>query len=682
MERSLEARLGVVMYGGVSLAVYENGVAQELFRAVRGHEPISGGGQKLGVYDLLKTLTDTDIVVDILSGTSAGGINGILLGYALANAKDFTRCSSLWCEDGDLMGLMRKPRDEAMNSLLDSTGVYQPALQKAFREMDKHDYGKPYGSEIDLFVTGTNVHGHVYTEFDDQGHAIDVKDHRAVFVLSYRPDRKNEFAAENIDALAKLARITSCFPIAFEPVHVSATDAADKALCRWGRLTEDAYFLDGGVLDNKPFSYAIDAIFGRLASRPVERMLLYIEPDPEHLNNEPLHEMPNVLKAATDALVAIPGYESISSDLQTIAARNSKLQKYKEVVRNILDDKEDMLSKLDSESPATKHIYLQARLSQVRDRVLSGLLKQGGQLRLLNESQRRAVRILVTSFDEFGVEGEETLRDFDVYFRLRRLHFLVCYVLQPAIHASIRVDDVYAEVLHRLNHQINLLEMIQFAAESVIDNSSIPADDLLDDRDSKTRAKEKWIAVQNLLRQVLARTDKLSTVGTREWDKSVSDESRIAQERQSRDVFMTELRRRMDELRQSNGLELKSVIGNLLEETDDQERKILERLEPKQGQLFDLSDEERKLRKRIPDAYRHFKHIDAYLFPLEELGNIGCKDQIRTVRISPNDSRFGIGKDKNVKGKLCGRLLGHFAGFLKRSWRVNDIMWGRLDAVS
>jgi predicted acylesterase/phospholipase RssA len=72
------------MYGGVSLAMYENGVAQELFRATKG-EP----GGKPGPYDLIKALIDSDIVVDVLSGASAGGINGIFLGYALANGKDF-----------------------------------------------------------------------------------------------------------------------------------------------------------------------------------------------------------------------------------------------------------------------------------------------------------------------------------------------------------------------------------------------------------------------------------------------------------------------------------------------------------------------------------------------------------------------------------------------------------------
>ena len=67
--RSQECRLGLVMYGGISLAVYIYGVTQEFFNAVRGR----------GVYRLIKALTDSHVVVDIMSGTSAGGVNGILL---------------------------------------------------------------------------------------------------------------------------------------------------------------------------------------------------------------------------------------------------------------------------------------------------------------------------------------------------------------------------------------------------------------------------------------------------------------------------------------------------------------------------------------------------------------------------------------------------------------------------
>src|SRR5258708_39173646 len=110
-EKSREVRLGLVMYGGVSLAIYINGVAYEFFRAVRGR----------GVYRLIKALTDSDIVVDVMSGTSAGGINGIMLGYALCNQRDFADSATLWRMHGDISKLLRSTKDAASaTSLLDS----------------------------------------------------------------------------------------------------------------------------------------------------------------------------------------------------------------------------------------------------------------------------------------------------------------------------------------------------------------------------------------------------------------------------------------------------------------------------------------------------------------------------------------------------------------------------------
>src|SRR5208282_4616551 len=85
-ELSREVRFGLVLYGGVSLAVYENGVVQEFFRA----------GKGAGIYTIIKQLAGSDIVVDIVSGASAGGINGVLLGYALANNLDPYSSADLW----------------------------------------------------------------------------------------------------------------------------------------------------------------------------------------------------------------------------------------------------------------------------------------------------------------------------------------------------------------------------------------------------------------------------------------------------------------------------------------------------------------------------------------------------------------------------------------------------------
>ena len=290
-----EVRLGVVMYGGVSLAVYINGVAHEFFRAVRGR----------GVYRLIKALTDSDIIVDVISGTSAGGINGIMLSYALCNERDFSSAATLWRTHGDISKLLRSPKEAATaTSILDSEGYYQPNLEKVFASMERYvpesDEDNSTLSELDLFVTGTDVDGNIYTLFDDAGHPIDVKDHRSVFLLSHRKGRKEPFNTDaekavsgerspTIQALAKLCRITSCFPGAFAPVcvkcpesakHSGNDELADDKLQKWGNLGKAATFLDGGVLNNKPFSHTLKAIFSRAADREVKRKLFYVEPIP------------------------------------------------------------------------------------------------------------------------------------------------------------------------------------------------------------------------------------------------------------------------------------------------------------------------------------------------------------------------------------------------------------------
>ena len=109
MHKTREVRIGLVLYGGVSLAVYINGVAQELFRAVRGH----------GIYRLLKALLGADIVVDVISGTSAGGLNGIYLAYSMCQpegAKNFLKFSGLWRNHGDIAKLLRHVGSAQPNS--------------------------------------------------------------------------------------------------------------------------------------------------------------------------------------------------------------------------------------------------------------------------------------------------------------------------------------------------------------------------------------------------------------------------------------------------------------------------------------------------------------------------------------------------------------------------------------
>src|SRR6476659_2889425 len=99
-----EVRFALVLYGGVSLAIYMNGVAQELFHMVRATAPADEtqgkalhvpnaklqsteavyreAARRFGLHSEAPTGPNVRarFVVDIISGTSAGGINGIYLG--------------------------------------------------------------------------------------------------------------------------------------------------------------------------------------------------------------------------------------------------------------------------------------------------------------------------------------------------------------------------------------------------------------------------------------------------------------------------------------------------------------------------------------------------------------------------------------------------------------------------
>ena len=114
-----EIRFAVVMYGGISLAVYINGVAIELLNLVRatssGRQPQDRPGTSEVYKAIAQTLAETEgfamrFVVDIIAGTSAGGINGIFLAKALANDQSMRKVHDLWIQQADISALLNDKR--------------------------------------------------------------------------------------------------------------------------------------------------------------------------------------------------------------------------------------------------------------------------------------------------------------------------------------------------------------------------------------------------------------------------------------------------------------------------------------------------------------------------------------------------------------------------------------------
>lgn len=113
--REKELRLALVCYGGVSLAVYMHGVCKEIWkllrasRAYRDRETAGLTDSERVYHDLLGGIGGTlqlQVVVDIIAGSSAGGINAVFLAHAIATGQDFGQLTPLWLDEADIDRLL------------------------------------------------------------------------------------------------------------------------------------------------------------------------------------------------------------------------------------------------------------------------------------------------------------------------------------------------------------------------------------------------------------------------------------------------------------------------------------------------------------------------------------------------------------------------------------------------
>src|SRR5881409_3333568 len=119
--REKELRIALVCFGGVSLAVYMHGISYEILKLVRGSSALHRIADRTAraqasffdefdrgdpdydteaiYFDLLREIGETlelRVVVDIIAGASAGGINGTMLARALSHDLPMLPMRSLW----------------------------------------------------------------------------------------------------------------------------------------------------------------------------------------------------------------------------------------------------------------------------------------------------------------------------------------------------------------------------------------------------------------------------------------------------------------------------------------------------------------------------------------------------------------------------------------------------------
>ena len=710
LELSHEVRLGLVLYGGVSLAIYMNGTTNELFRAVRGR----------GAYFVIKHLLDADITVDVASGASAGGINGIFLSFALTNGREFGTCAELWRRDGDLGSLLRPLEGETVPSVLDSEH-YRDVLENGFRVMWRSE-GHPtepelpsLTRELDLFVTGTNFYGRYSQAVDSTGRVIETKQHRTVFLLKHRlragskcqlDPRRNARGAWDLTeadqsagldtpsrlpepdvgllALAKLAQLTSCFPGAFAAVHVDATDGgdgtpmgqADQRLKVWGRLAEgDTYFVDGGVLDNKPFTTTLDAIFHRPAHRRVCRHVLYLEPDPERFpsdrhgprDGEGRLVAPNFISSVLDSVTRLPSYESIADDLARIAEHNASIQRFDELVEALGTN---------GGAPPSQGTYRLTRLLAIAQRVNAELAEALGSLefvpaggeqrkkaRLSSEAIGEFLRSLTQQIQKVAADGQdELLKKLDVDFYLRRLLALT-YELE-----KLSDDPQARELWKHVNQEVQWLEIVRSAMERVVVPGWVwRGGDGFDARLSALDPADFWQEIE--LRTLLLLDPR--ALGAAQQPPPATEPSGSYHSLAAKDDQRARFRQALEER-----LKTVQALDAARLPRDRNCPSLLAECDRRLAALVAASGVElRDFRTRFEERE------DPLRFPLEFAARVHQRDKINLVRLSPFDAQNGFSR-RSLEDKISGETFGHFGAFLKKSWRSNDILWGRLDGIS
>ncbi|MET7767177.1 patatin-like protein [Nocardia sp. NPDC005366] len=400
MSKHAELRIALICYGGVSLAIYMHGITKELHKLVRASRAIDAAsgpaadavnpfldaaGEPLDTeaiyFEVLRRFavdgTRLSVGIDIIGGTSAGGINGVVLGKAIAENADQSQLKRLWIDEADMRNLVRAPRvgSPRLRTALAVIGklatfwtaraplkgdLMSRLLYQALADMDRAkapgwnaEWGQapetliPPGGELSLFLTTTDLNG-----FDvavpSAGGGIGQRDRCHAQAIEFTHDGRpgRAFDPKSTPTLAFAARATSAFPGAFEPVNPRAFPteagfpegaAVDTGAFRFGygengRTADDAWFVDGGVLDNAPFDLVVDAISRRRAATEVHRRLIYIEPDPGCALEAPPADTNGGTAAkrrwAADTrkvLMGVRGRQSLIDELIRLRAMNEKI---------------------------------------------------------------------------------------------------------------------------------------------------------------------------------------------------------------------------------------------------------------------------------------------------------------------------------------------------------------------
>ncbi len=691
-------------------------------------------------FSLLKLIgkdLDLRVIVDSVAGASAGGISGIMLARALAHDLSIDHMRKMWLEEADVLHLLApaqraKPWNKVLLypvlwvlfrlrilgpvtdreirnrlSMFFRSRWFEPpfdgdrflallydAMIGMGRAGPKTSSLLPPGHALDLSVTVTDFFG--YPRRLEINTPAEIHEREQSLLWSFKfchwsdGSQDSDLDDDNVPGLALAARATSSFPGAFPPAQLADVDrmleqrrlawpdrdrfmnANFKEYVRAGIDPGKTSFLDGSIVNDKPFSAAITAIRERPAFREVDRRIVYIDPDPERPPPPPDGRPPGFLHTLKAALSDIPSHEPVYGDIARIAAFNASVRQMRaalEAARPAIDvlvteivgtagPRSDgaravrrwrEAANASAAKQANYAYQVYARLKM--EAVLSHLAELACELaELESDSPRRAA--LAEAIRAWAarrgvmppkgplpigssiVDGSHSnpwidfLVRFDIDFRRRRLSFVIRGI--NALYSRLAEPEFRGlapgqldEIKQRFQRPLSRLRMLrsgEFAYPGI---------------------RARLVALAEVLDGPSGRSDPTAALGDGVLAERIND-------------IMSQLAEELD-LRATDG-DLDEIAGACLDKSLP-----------------------RTLQHEVVLHYVGFAFWDVLTFPLPQWRDLGEHDEIRIDRISPVDAASL--RDGAESPTLKGAEFRHFAGFLSRSLREHDYLWGRLDGA-
>ena len=689
-----EIRLATTMTGGVSLAIWMGGVAREidlLLQASQWRKACDGAASPAAntqppstldpivlKYIQLIRLMDVLVDTDVLSGTSAGGINAVLLAIARTRGVELDRLRDIWMDVAALETLIRDPADPEIPSLLygdkwmfNQLDAEIPKLKPATLPK-RPDDAEPLPTT--LFVTTTLLSGETGRFVDSFGTSVQDSDQRGIFTFTAEQlaDRDNN------SALALAARSTAAYPGAFEPSYlpyrdpVPATDGvpARPAMNGFANISRSHWVADGGLLNNRPINLVVDEVFRRPADRSVRRVLLYVVPSsgntpdvasapPADSIGAPYGLLDGVLREMTSRMSA-----SIAADLRAIEQHNADMAARSELRLWIAEKHGKRVGRL--LTPGVLQTFQQQVADTVAESTTESMLKvlsaweppnsgdAGGTVPATwvsdlepggNAAASIRAAVVRAMCDRFKQVGSGRPTDSAELGRYGRVP------LDGAVSIALEVART-AEVIADAPKRGEIAKLVAEAHRVVLAPPTIPLDDL-----TLKVCADPTVRAGKLDEAGVEVAEKYATanvVGPKVW----LELSEILRRAATLLPFLDPAELSLMGQSEASGTVVREAAARLSNyvtylRLDQPAEEIMLR-------LFDLAVTERSL---LP-------------------ANVGPYQPVALVQASADTRCALVGSNRSTaQQKLTGMQFHHFGAFYKKSWRANDWMWGRLDGA-